>query len=480
VTLAPQFVDLDALIKEARDRQRRRRRRAAAAVVLVAAALAAVLVAGRRNDGAGVVTVPGGPVVNVAAFAGHGRLAFISGRALWVLDGGRRSLRKLSVPSGSYPSGPAFSRDGRWLAFVQTTRRPADVPGTGAQLGRLWLARADGSDAQPVHGLANAELVGWSSARDVLAVVAGPISTRVPFESETTVRLVAPDGRVRTRVHARGVRDAVWSPDGRRLAVVTQDAHLHSTLATYPVAGGPPTVWGRFGPHTHLNGMDAIVVALAGWWRGFGIGVWVFGDGAVHNNDETPLDVIAAPDARPRYLTDALSDGTTRVTAAARGRLAVVADVSHGVNGGRIVWDKKQLQVCTPASCRAVDTNRRSVTLDPAWSANGRRLAYAEAPDRTTGGWTQRVVKRWYAAHRLHVLDVRTGVTRTIPGGRGATVPIWSANGASLLFVAGDGISLLPRLGARPVQIARPLFAGFWPSYFGQMAWPTQFAWWSG
>jgi dipeptidyl aminopeptidase/acylaminoacyl peptidase len=471
----------ELLIEEARRRQRRRRRRVAAFVLVAASAVATslALLRGRGDGTADVVRVPGGPVVDVADFAGHGRLAFISGRTLWVLDGRTSSLRRIPAPDGLYPSQPLFSPDGRWLAFVRTATTPLDVPGSGAQVGRLWLARGDGSTARPVADLANARLVGWSPTADVLAVVAGPISKRVPFGSSTTVRLVTPDGRNRIRVEARGVRSAAWSPTGEDIAAVTEDGHQHMTLASYPTEGGRASVWGRFGPHTHLNGMTQIVVDVAGWWSGLGIGVWLYGDGMVHNNDETPLDLIAAAGARPRHLASTLSDGTTRVLAAAGGRLAVVADVSHGVNGGRAVWDAKQLQLCARGDCRPVSTDRRDVTLDPAWSSDGRLLAYAQAPDRTSGPWTQGVVSRWYADHRLRVLDVGTGVTRTVAAAGGAAVPIWASDGRGLLFVGDDGVWLLPRLGGKPVEIVRPLFRGAWPSYYGQMAWPAQFAWWT-
>jgi WD40 repeat protein len=474
-------VDPDALIEEARRRQRlRRRRRAAALLVLAATAAVSVAVVGGGGQRLGdVVRVPGGPIVNVAAFAGHGRLAFISGRTVWVLDGDRRSLRRIATPAGLYPSQPSFSRDGRWLAFVRTTTTPWYVPGSGAQVGQLWLARGDGTAARPVTGLANARLVGWSPTSDILAVIAGPISQRVPFESPTTVRLVSADGHDRVRVKARGVRSAAWSPSGRALAVVTEDGHQHMTLAAYPTDGARRTVWGRFGPHTQLNGMTQIVVDVAGWWQALGIGVWVYGDGMVHDNDETPLDLIGAARAEPRYLASTLSDGTTRVLAAGRGRLALVADVSHGVNGGRVVWDAKQLHVCTSVGCRAVKTDRGDVTLDPAWSPNGRLLAYVRAPDRTSGPWTQGVVRRWYRNHELRILDVRTGAIRVIAAARGATVPVWSPDGRSVLFVGEDGIWLMPRLGGKAVEIAWPLFAGPWPNYYGQMAWPAQFAWWS-
>jgi hypothetical protein len=425
------------------------------------------------------VRVPDGPVVNVAAFAQHGRLAFVSGRVLWVLDGDERSLHGVRTPAGRYPGRPMFSHDGRWLAFVESTTRPLDVPGSGAQVGQLWLARSDGTEAHPVRGLAHTLPIGWTSG-DTLAVEAGPISRRIPFESLTTVRLVTPDGRSRTRLAARAIWSAVLSPRGHALAVVTADGRLHFTLATYPVAAAGRTVWGRFGERTHLDGMTEIVIDVAGWWPGLGIGIWVYGDGAVHNNDDTALDLIRDPGAEPRALGQTLSDRTTRVFAATAGGLAVVADQPGIVNGGRIVWNGKHVHICTARGCTAVRDDPHTVTLDPAWSPDGRLLAYVEAPELLNeSGWRQRVLRAWYADHRLLLRDVQTGVTRTLAAAPGATVPVWSRDGRSLLFVDHDGISLLPTLRARPVVIARPLFRGPWPSYYGQMAWAAQFDWWS-
>jgi hypothetical protein len=99
------------------------------------------------------------------------------------------------------------------------------------------------------------------------------------------------------------------------------------------------------------------------------------------------------------------------------------------------------------------------------------------APDLLSSGWPQPVLKRWYADHELRIYDARTGTTRTLARERGASVPVWSADGRSLLFVDGNAIWLLPLMGSRPVEIAGPLFASSWPAYYGQMAWPAQFAW---
>ncbi|MDX6473983.1 MAG: hypothetical protein QOK22_2799, partial [Gaiellaceae bacterium] len=473
--------DVEALIEEARDRQRRRRRRLAALSV-AAAVLTATAFAALRLTSAGrpaVENVPGGPMVNIAAFAHHGELAFISRNTLWVLDGARRSLRRIPTAPGQYPLQPAFSFDGDWIAWVQTASPPDTVAGGGDSRGQLWLARGDGRDAHSVDGLANATLLGWSPNTDVLAVAAGPISARVPYGAQTTVRLVAPDGSVRELLRARDVRGGVWSPDGRRVAVVLENPRLVDTLTVYPVSGGAPTVWQRFRPKDRLDGMRQILVDPAGWWRGLGIGLWIFGDGMVHNNDETPLDLVAAPGATPQFLAETLSDQTTHVVAARSGTLAVVADVSHGFNGGRVVWDEKQLQTCTRSTtCRPVVVSASKVTLDPAWSPNGHTLAFVEAPDLSASGWSQTVLERWYGRHVLRLLDLRTRRVQTIAAARGATVPSWSPDGKSILYVAGDGIWLLPTLAAKPIEIAAPLFQPtHWPSYYGQMAWPAQFAW---
>src|SRR5206468_7860949 len=138
--------------------------------VLVAAA-AGYLAAGRpgktnpahRQPGRGGLV----PSVNVAAFAGHGELAFVSRGALWVLDGATRTLR-LVAPPDMRPSDPVFSADGRWLAFAAIRPSP---PVPAAPASTVWLASGDGSGVHPIGsglGLGG----GWSPAADVLAVIA--------------------------------------------------------------------------------------------------------------------------------------------------------------------------------------------------------------------------------------------------------------------------------------------------------------------
>lgn len=454
--------DPEAVIREARARQRRRRRRwtaAVAATVLVAAA-AGYLAAGRsgRTNPAHRRPGPGGPVpsVNVAAFAGHGELAFVSRGALWVLDGATMTLRLVAAPE-MRPANPVFSSDGRWLAFAAIRPGP---PVPAALASTVWLAHGDGSGVHPIGpglGLSG----GWSPAADVLAVTAG-----------NTIRLISPSGQARTLARAPGLDSAAWSPDGSALAVAAGSASA-STLVSYPVAGGRPATWLHLSARSSMNYM----IGLAGWWRP-GIGFWASGRCASCNADGDPLFVIPSPGARPRLLGTTLAG--SGVAVAATGQLALVNNSPSGL--GRLIWQGKHVEVCgaRATGCAGVPSPPGTVTLDPAWSPGGTTLAFVQAPYRASPAFPQQAVARWYDAHQLWLYHPVTRSLRLLDA-PGAADPAWSANGKSLLYVARDGIWLLPRISGQPARIATPLFQpANWPAYYGQVGWTAQFAWWPG
>jgi TolB protein len=398
-------------------------------------------------------------------------LAFVSRGELWLLNGRDRSLHAVA-PGGYATSSPTFSSDGKWLAFLEQHQSAV----LGSPYWRLWIARADGSDLHVVPGLEVFGFYGWSPRGDLLSVATGPESTQLcPCYTPLTLRVVAPSGS--SRVLARlPVYDAAWSPDGSRIAVAAFGMNT-SRLLTYPVAGGKPTIWlARRGPQK-LNRMQSIVLSVAGWWPRRGIGLWIFGDGMVHNNDDTPLDLVRAPSAEPRLLGQTLSDRTTDVvSASSAGNLAVVVDRG----GDRIAWQGKKVELCTtrPPTCRLLPRSPGTVTLDPAWSPDGRVLAYTEAPNVTTGPWSQRRIAAWFAAHRVLLYDLGVNRARELDAARGATSITWSRDGSSLLYVRNDALWLLPTLTGQAVRIAAPLFPFHsWPQYYAQIAWASQFAW---
>jgi len=460
------------------------------------------------------------PRANTGAFNGHGELAFISSDNLWALDGAQGTLRELPVPGGFEPSSPMFSYDGRWLAYLATNSTNSSY---GAE---LWLAWGDGTAAHRVSDVAVgdiADLVGWSPTGDLLAVVAQS------GHQTNAVWIVSPDGTSR-RIFALGtaslrsasIEDVAWSPDGRAIAVSTVDyaPGKGAAVRSYPVGGGQPRTWFSIKNTQTLPGIcngcggGGVIADLAGWWPGWGIGFWVFSSGMTHNNDDTPLEVLSAPGATPHIIGGTLSDGeTTAVAAAPQGALAIVNST-----GGRELGAGKQVETCdaTSRTCIAVPGASTwsgpdaqscdkpcfphpapgrpgsGVSLDPAWSPNGKVLAYVKAPVALTGGWPSLA---WYEAHDLMVWDSQARTSRRLAAVSGASVPSWSRDGKYILFVKDDGLWLVAFAGGTPVEVASPLYSpAEWRSayapnvnlgsvatiaYYGQVPWTSQFAWWS-
>lgn len=508
-----------ALIEEARRRTRRRRWLTGLVVALLAATGSVSLLAVDRSGSSVVLESASTPFADLSSFSGHGELAFVSRNAVWVLDGEAQTLRRLPVPAGWTPSSPELSRDGRWLAYLtteSTTRTPTTV--------ELWLSRGDGTDAHLVRGLDVGRLIGWSPTADSLAVIGG--------SDASSLDLIHPRGATHTLVALTGVAarhgsvwSAAWSPNGRQIAVSTEEFDgpgNGATIRAYPVAGGAATPWYHirnsqpFPVHicSECGGANEVITDLVGWWPHWGMAFWVYCCGAVHDNDGSPLALITHPRAQPRVLTRTLSDrATDAVGAGPGGALAVVADLQ---GGGREIGAGKEVETCTAADERctpvpgattwsgadhqrcviptqsakrclgfAVPPAGRAgsgVSLDPSWSPAGTLLAYVRAPVALTGGWPD---SAWYAAHALYLFNPASGATRRISSLEGAQVPTWSADGRDLLYVQDDGLWLAPAAGGRPTRIVYPLFKpdGLYSSlsndYYGQIPWTGQFSWWS-
>lgn len=517
----------EGLIREARRRARRRRARwALSGLLLAGVALGAFGAFGAgRNDGRAPRDLRlrdrTRPFVDARAFAGEGDLAFVSRGALWLLDAGSGRLRRLPVPAGLTASSPTFSPDGRWLAYLVSRGSP-----DAASTFELWLASANGTGAHLVRTLGTSvtESIGWSPASDVLAVI---VQRRVHFdigwaELAARVDLVRPDGTVRQLfgVPRRAANEndsiwgALWSPDGRRLAVATSGPTVGSAITAMSVVGpARATTWFSIRKDERLPGTcpglcgTEVIADPAGWWRGRGIGFWAFSGGMVHNLDATPLEVIGQPGARPRVIGETLSDGITdAVDAAPDGALAIVASTE---NAGREYADGKAVEVCPSGriGCKALaegsvwhgpgvgrcyycrrqprpGSRGSGVSLDPSWSPSGGELAYVKAPVDLTAAWPDAA---WYATHRLYVWNARTGRSRQLDGTDGAELPTWSRDGHELLYVAGDGLWLArPATAARPIEIEHPLFAPKqWRAvassagiaFYGQIPWSAQFSW---
>ncbi|MHB8430071.1 MAG: TolB-like translocation protein [Acidimicrobiales bacterium] len=152
---------------------------------------------------------------------------------------------------------------------------------------------------------------------------------------------------------------------------------------------------------------------------------------------------------------------------------------TSGDSAGRVVWQGKQVVVCSPVTteCSPVPHPAGTVTVDPVWSPTGSTLAYAQASELADAGFPQVVVSNWYNAHQLDLYDPATGSVHAYPQVQGVTVPLWSNDGTSRLYVNNNGLWLDPTLAQPPMEIAQPLFLPAWPSYYGQVAFSSQFSW---
>jgi TolB protein len=440
--------DADALIKEARGRTRRRRGRIALVLLLVGAAALAFF-AGTGGSSGIVAETASRPFVDVRAFNHDGELAFVSKGQLWVLNGDTNDL--VHVSRGSQQAAdPQFSPNGRWLSYLVDSSQ-------------LWLARSDG--ALPRYVASGGGVGGWL-----------PNGRLVAGSGLWTISSAGIVTRVATV--PRGL--AAWSPDGGRyvffsgsLGSTTKASTGTQRLEVASSLNGKRTTWytGKvsFTPSGAQGNflLDAVVLpAREGILFQFD-----YGQSADLPADGLELYELRAPGARPKPI------GVTvglPIAIGANGTFALT-------NGGnRYAWLTKSVETCLAATarCTPVPTAHGELSFDPAWSPNGKQLAFVDAPTISATNFFQATVERWYATHSLWILQQAGTTPSEIQGSGGASAPTWSANGKSVMYVANDALWLLPTLSSKPVRIASPLFTpNDWQSFFGEISWSDQFAW---
>jgi WD40 repeat protein len=468
----------EAMFRDER-RRRRKRRGTIGLVVLVLAAGGAITAAVVTSSSKGPAQ-PGSrrpsntPVVDGRAFAGEGLLAFASDGALYLLDGGNGALRQVGhLTSGA--EDPTFSPDRRYLAYIAAGAETDAVGGPQAPStldpGPLVVADATGAGARTITAVGDVSAAAWSPTADALLVVSGS-----PYDG-TSVWLVSTNGTVRKLATGSPVYGAVWSPDGRDVAVaVGGGTSVTSTLEAVPLNGGAPTVWAR-------SGQDGQWLVPIGWWKDQGIGVWVGGNGSVPSGagtlDGAQLAIVPRPGGTPREVGHTPPQALVPAAVSSSGWLAV--DLEAPSSFGRTPWTKKSIVTCAPGSPRCVGLQEPAnlTALDPAWSADGSTLAFVGAAASDLPSFFPAFVEHWYASAQL--LEVTAGSTAptTVVGTGGASAPVWSSTGDGLLFVRDDALYLVPRPGAVPHRIAGPLLpASEWTSTsFGGIDWRFLFAW---
>lgn len=398
------------------------------------------------------------PDVNAAAFKGQGDLAFVRQDLLYTLDGKTGEVRQLTGSGRALH--PAWSHDGRWLAFIRVT-------GQDAGNGQLWLARWDGSQVRQVQGLpglAGRERFCWSPAANVLAVAMPDGVWLVPAEGEPR-RLAGSEGTV----------SLAWSPDGKALAFnVTlpsgEPQARSDALYTVDVDGGRPV--------RHLTAPQAGIQVAAWWPDGKGLLYWL---DPLHSAslaaDGMGLWSLRLGDTGPKLLTSGLAHRGWQ-SLSPQGSLLMVE------GGGRIVWAGKSLATIDLASgsVRELKNPEGSVAIDPSFSPDGSRIAFVAAKDLGGNVWgfdNDGELAAWVATRTLWIGNPDgSGAHPLRSAGAGVYQPAWSKDGEHILYVRDNALWIIGAGGGQPEKILE-LFSeegdlfGFYgyTSYRDIMAW---------
>jgi hypothetical protein len=378
-----------------------------------------------------------GPVVDYDAFSGYGDLAFVSLGGLYVLDGTQHKLVQL-VPLAGGASDPQFSPNGEWLTYS-----------VGDCAACFYLAHADGSGAHPEPLPANGNgRVAWLPDSRLL------VGDGIDHVSATGGLAVA--GQVPSDLVA-------WSAGWDEFAFETSDVKTSKdgafsgkwVLELASSLTGERTVWYQspisFDPGSG-RGFQGNQFAGAQLLPGHEGALLSLDPGnAADNSGGFPLYWLAAPGGQP------YSFGRSRqVTSVSRqGVLAV------GAGGNEYAWMDKYVEICkpSPVRCSTVEVPPGQLSFDPAWSPQGTTLALVEAKAETAGDFLQSTVLDWYSTHHLFLLAAGSSWPAEVPATQGAAAPTWSADGKSILFVAGNYLWLLRHIGSRPLKVAGPVLA---------------------
>lgn len=384
----------------------------------------------------------------VPAPSSLGRLAYIQQGDLWVRKLPDGVARRLT--SSGHTSAPRWSPSGVWLAYCADDQ--------------LHVLRADTAEERAVGLCDN---VAWA-----------PNTDRLLHASAAGLRITTPDT---WREQPLPGDTGIWNPDGATLTVSSQRVQAS--------ADGPPLrgveLWS-----VQADGSGAARLAapagdssplLAGWagpqllfWDSPLLSASLLADGA-------PLRA-GVPGHPARSLPTALTYHDFLAASPDGRTLAVVA------GEGRATWAAKQIVTVDLASGdqRAI-TSAESAALSPAWSPDGKRLAYVAAR-AVAADSDEQTAQAALAQRRIWIAAPDGGRARRLtndPRYRDER-PLWSSDGGSILFARLDqqGRASLWRIdadGSDLTQVADDLTLGqdtpSGPGSYGYIDWDATFDW---
>ena len=375
----------------------------------------------------------------------------------------------LGIDNVSAISRPRLSPSGEWLAF--RLKEPD---------GWVFVQQVDGSGSYDLEESGIQGLFAWSPVENWLAYVAGQGELKLTGEYGSEPRsLVPPSGN-------RQIMDLAWSPDGKWIAYsVGERKGLGDTylgIWKVPIEGGEPVE--LYASRDFEIG--AGVYRLLGWTPDSGNLVFWEGNpyfSASLAADGLPLALLPAEGGEPVRLAESVLpyDDFVRPDPSGSGRIAVV------VGGSRDATDNKVLYVIESSKGTNVSPAGYAAS-SPAWSPDGCYLAYVALPaaGNMAGG---EPLQQALMGRKLWLYDLQTGQSSQIthdPVYRDE-YPLWSADGATLLFVRMDeknrvSVWSLAIHGGELRMLLDNLSIGGqgWFGYYGHIPWYEMMDWWQG
>ena len=347
---------------------------------------------------------------------------------IWAMNPDGSNVRELTF--GHYDDRePVFSPDGTQVAF-SSDRPPAGSPaGIASGSYNVWvLTLATGQLTEITHDavLSNAYYPTWT-----------PDGSHITYVDTThAIDSVAADGQgaVQTLYSNASMTlfSPTYSPDGKNLAYVGQSS----------AAGGPTSVNG--GPLTQLfvNGQavsgDEDVLAFPAPW--LSNDTLVYGaNGKVWQRNVTTGTVTNVPfSARVGFARASYPMKSYNFESTAKQKVTGIVTPALSPNGKQVAFVAlNQLWLMTIGQKPQKLTNDKFYKADPAWSPDGKSLAYSTDSDGSMA---------------IFIRNLKTGQTRKLtPPFTGPEVQLaWSPDGKQIAFM--DTLDL--EAGAREMYVA--------------------------
>jgi hypothetical protein len=386
-----------------------------------------------------------------------GRLVSVEAGGLWVrrLPGGKPK----QLISGSHIHLPRFSPSGEWIAY-----RDGET---------LSVIRADGS----MHTQLSAGTGTWLPVDDVLAVC-----TNKGLALFTAGRW----GAAKLIEVVRGF--PAFSPAGTQLV-------YPDSVEKGKGPGGESMREGRICrmilTHGGRGGREPDVLASK-YLTGFLPYAWTRDGNSVIYWEDPDFSASFIADGLKLFRIGALG-GSPRdlgVTVLVRNDMLALSPFGNELvvtaGFGRDTWSDKRIAVIDleSAAVRYL-TDKTTSAICPLWSPNGKRIAYAAAPNAVgIGGGDQ--AKACLQKRRLWIADA-SGINRpkqiTNDDHYRDEEPMWSRDGTHILFCRMDRsdvrtLWLMGRDGENPIQVSGPFSVDKdWFGYYGYIDWRQTFDW---